>query len=358
MPVRKYSIAKDILRFEGLDKTAYWKRFTMLLSLAVIVSTMGLLRDSGAVVIAAMLIAPLMAPILGIASAMVIGRTKRAFRLLLIVCLASVASVLLAWLLVFMADIPRGVIIPGQVLARTDPGIEELIVALAAGVAGAYVQIQRAEISLLPGAAIGVSLVPPLSAAGILMYFGQWADAYEAALLFTTNLGAIILAASLVYMFSGGFRSVVKKARRVASFSLSFLLTSAVMVVILMQLSSATIERYREKRNEAVLADHILEWADPVSIEIIRLNVKPRRKLADIWLIVDLPVESQYTLGSVADLLPSELRQKPLSDVIQNVLGSEYTVAVRYQTRIAGLINLTTDQTNDAPSPDDLIGEE
>ena len=78
MVVRKLSTTRGILLFEGADKAAYWRRFAMLLTLSVVIATMGLLRNSGAVVIAAMLVAPLMTPILGVAAAMVMGWLKRA----------------------------------------------------------------------------------------------------------------------------------------------------------------------------------------------------------------------------------------------------------------------------------------
>ncbi|NRA98239.1 MAG: DUF389 domain-containing protein [Rhodobacteraceae bacterium] len=171
---------RSALRFEGASRRDYWRRFSALLALSVIIATMGLTRDSGAVVIAAMLIAPLMTPILGIAAAMMLGWTQRALRLFFIVFIAALASIALAMLVMFVADIPLGFTLPREVTARTDPGIEELIVALAAGAAGAYVQLNRKEISLLPGAAIGVALVPPLSAAGILLYFGEYRGGYEA----------------------------------------------------------------------------------------------------------------------------------------------------------------------------------
>lgn len=178
MAIEKYSQTRDILRFEGADKRAYWRRFTMLLGLSVVIATMGLVRDSGAVVIAAMLIAPLMTPILGIAASMVVGRNNRALILLGAVLVAAVFSIGLAWLIVYIADVPKGIVRPLQITARTDPGTEDLIIALAAGVAGAYVQVNKNEVSLLPGAAIGVALVPPLCATGVLLYFGDFSDAY------------------------------------------------------------------------------------------------------------------------------------------------------------------------------------
>ncbi len=71
--------------------------------------------------------------------------------MLTVVMVAAIASVTVSWILVYIADVPRGVIIPDQVLARTDPGIEDLVIALVAGAAGAYVQIHKTEASLLPG---------------------------------------------------------------------------------------------------------------------------------------------------------------------------------------------------------------
>jgi uncharacterized hydrophobic protein (TIGR00271 family) len=297
---------------------------------------MGLVRNSGAVVIAAMLIAPLMAPILGIAAAMVIGSARRIGYLLLYVLMAAVFTVSLSWLLVYVSDVPRGIIIPDQVLARTDPGIEDLIVALAAGIAGAYVQIHRSEISLLPGAAIGVSLVPPLSAAGILLYFGTRAEAYEAVLLFTTNLAAIILSACAVYISAGTWSTILNKGLRIRRFSVGVATTVTIMTFIVLQLGQATYNRYIETETEALLAERIEEWAYPVSVEIVRLDVDSRNMTAELWAIVDLPLESQYRIASVASLLPEELTEIPISTVFEEALGEGYEVTVKYQTRITG----------------------
>lgn len=350
MAVRRFSTAKEILRFEGLDAFVYWRRFAMLLSLATVIATMGLIRDSGAVVIAAMLVAPLMTPILGIAAAMVSGRSARALRLIAIVALASLLCVALAWLLIFLSDVPRGILIPGEVRARTDPGIEDLVVALAAGVAGAYVQINKSELSLLPGAAIGVSLVPPLCAAGILLYFGEPADAYEAGLLYVTNLFAIILSASIVYIASGALPSIMKTGRRRARFTITLGATVLLLSLVVVQLGIATVHRFQATREEARLAQAIKDWADPVSVEIFRVSVRPRQKTADVWFIVDLPIEAQNRIGSVADMIPEQLKERPLLVALQNVLGDGFSVVVRYQTRLAGLASLATGDLTDAPA--------
>jgi uncharacterized hydrophobic protein (TIGR00271 family) len=353
MALQSYSTARDILRFEGTDRSAYWKRFSMLMGLSVVISTMGLVRDSGAVVIAAMLIAPLMAPILGIAASMVAGRSRRVLLLLGAVLLAAVASVGLAWVIVYIADVPKGIIAPEQIMSRTDPGTEDLIVALAAGIAGAYVQIHRSEVSLLPGAAIGVSLVPPLSAVGVLLYFQDYPAAYEAALLFGTNLAAITLSACAVYIFSGARSAVFKRGRRITHFTISFVFTVIVSVLILAQLAAATYSRYTETRAEAELAREIQEWSRDVSVEIIRVDVNEARRTADIWVIVDLPLEASEELAATDDLLPKHLKSGGLVDRLRAVLGPEYAVAFRYQSRFAGLVILRTEYVIEAPKPED-----
>lgn len=349
MAVQSFSTIKEILRFEGRDKLAYWRRFTMLLMLAVVIATMGLLRNSAAVIIAAMLVAPLMTPILGIASSIVMGWSGRAARLLLIVVCAAICSIALAWLIVWLFDVPRGILIPDEVLSRADPGTEDLVIALAAGVAGAFVQIRKSEVSLLPGAAIGVSLVPPLSASGILLYFGHPWRAYEAALLFGTNFGAIILSACVVYVFLGPGGALFRAGWRSVRFAIGFALTALCLVLFFVQLFFSTFYRYQEGSTEAELTRRIHDWAGDTPVEVVRVDVQAREKLAEVWAIVDLPADTQSKVASTEDMLPPELKETPFREIAREVLGSDYRVIVRYQTRIAWLIDLKDNSITAVP---------
>lgn len=343
------STTKEILRFEGVDRLAFWRHFSLLLGLSVVIATMGLVRDSGAVIIAAMLVAPLMTPILGVAAAIVMGWPVRALVLMVIVCVAATASVGVAWAIVWIADFPRGVLLPHEVLSRTDPGAEDLVIALAAGVAGAYVQIHKSFSSLVPGAAIGVSLVPPLAAAGVLLYFGQSGRAYEAALLFATNFGAIVLSACCVYLLTGAGRALIRKGTRRTRFSLGLGVASIFLVIVFVQLISATYVRFTETRAEEALAAKIRQWSHGVSVEIIRVDVEQATKTAEIWAIIDLPANAQYRIASTIDLLPSNLMETPFRDVVREILGEDFNVVLRYQTRIAWEINLKTYKMGPAP---------
>jgi uncharacterized hydrophobic protein (TIGR00271 family) len=338
--------------FEGGNRRAYWAQFTTMLGIAVVIATVGLYRNSGAVVIAAMLIAPLMTPILGIASAMVMGWTRRMLYLLTVVILASFGTVGLAYVILFLADAPKGMVIPAEVMARTNPGLEELMVALAAGIAGAYVQMRKEEASLLPGVAIGVSLVPPLAAAGMLLYFEETVDAWEAALLYLTNLAAIVLSACAVFYFLG-MRVALRDKGFVTGFGLGAIATLAAVAILSIHLSAATLERFREARNEERIVAAIKKWSRGYPLEIDHLDVKRKagRSLVDIGLIVDVPGSFSDDVLAPREMFPEHLRRNQLLDAIEAILGPDTVVIGRVQVRYASEWDLKTRKDRGLPDP-------
>ena len=343
MTAMQFATTRAILRFEGRQPAGYWRKFALLLVLAVVIATMGLLRNSPAVVIAAMLIAPLMTPILGIAACVVMGWTGRALRLLLIVGVAAVLSVFLAWLIVRVMQVPGGLELPAEVLGRTTPGIEDLVVALAAGIAGAYVQIRRSETSLLPGAAIGVSLVPPLADAGILLALDKPDLSLQAVILFATNFGAIVLSAAAVYITIGAGPLVLRRRRR-SGFAVGLAMTLAAVFAVLGPLTLATRDRLLESEREAALSQRILDWAGPVPLEIIRIHVRPDARVAEVWAMVDLPLKSGPRAVTLTDALPPAMNGDTLKAALHTVLEPDYAVILRVQTRFGWVLDLRTDQ--------------
>lgn len=97
----------------------------------------------------------------------------------------------------------------------------------------------------------------------------------------------------------------------------------------------------------------IRDWADPVSVETLRIDVDAKRKQVDLWLIVDLPLDAQFQVASIATMMPEHLRDNPLIDVLRAHLGPDYSATVRYQTRIAGRVDLLNRAVDDAPSVED-----
>jgi uncharacterized hydrophobic protein (TIGR00271 family) len=178
-------------------------RFAVLMGLATTIATFGIATDSTAVVIGAMLIAPLMTPILGIAAGLINGRTGSALISASIVAAGALGTVALAWLLSGLIPDLEAVVQNVQVTTRTAPSLLDLGIALAAGAAGAY-GVSRAESTdALPGVAVAIALVPPLAVVGITLHAGDLGQATGATLLFLTNLFSIILVAGLVFVLVG-----------------------------------------------------------------------------------------------------------------------------------------------------------
>ena len=223
-------VLEDLFVFGKQNQTPYLVRMAVLLVLSTIIATSGLLSNSAAVVIGAMLVAPLMNPVMAAAAAVVMGWPRRFYSSLWLVFLMGIGALLLSSLMTSLS--PDLIFIPEQVMARTRPTYYDLLIALAAGAAGAYT-ITRKESGAIPGVAVAVALLPPLASAGILVMGGEFELAVRAVVLFLTNLVAMVLAGALTFIAVG--ISPAKARDKTAAFirgqiSLFLALTIAVSV--------------------------------------------------------------------------------------------------------------------------------
>lgn len=175
-------------------------QFWLMMWLSVTIAVMGLSLGSAAVVIGAMLIAPLMTPVMQFAGGLALGWPRRMGRAALTIVAASALGIAYSWLLAWL--LPQQPL-TGEVLSRTTPDIRDLLVALAAGTAGAYATARRDVSTALPGVAVAVALVPPLAAVGLALEAGQRDFAEGAALLYAANLVAIVLSGTFVFLATG-----------------------------------------------------------------------------------------------------------------------------------------------------------
>lgn len=175
--------------------------------LATIVASYGLLADSTAVVIGAMIIAMLLGPIIGLALALVDGDTKLLRNALIAETVGVVMVVTLGYL---VGRLHIEIDITAEILSRTRPNLLDLAIAVAGGAAGAYAILSpRVNVGVV-GVAISTALVPPLASCGICLSRGLISQAGGAFLLFATNLVAIQVAASTV-LFLFGFHNVTRR---------------------------------------------------------------------------------------------------------------------------------------------------
>lgn len=229
--------------------------FYALILLASVVAILGLMQNSTAVIIGAMLVAPLMSPILAVSHGIVSGDIQSVTR--------AGESTIKGIVLAISVAIAVSILIPAQpitreILSRTQPNLLDLLVALASGAAAAYSLSRKHLAAALPGVAIAVSLVPPLVVIGYGLGYGIYSIAGGAALLFLTNLSAIILAAAVVFMLLG-FRPM--QAERGRTFRRGLLISMVAIIVIATPLGFETFRFHRQNDRqrivEAVLSDSI-----------------------------------------------------------------------------------------------------
>ena len=193
----------DDLDLRTGDVRAKRSAFWLFLLLSAVIATAGVLADSTATVIGAMIIAPLSTPIMGTALALAKRSRRGTVSSLVVVLLGAIAvvgvGVALEWLMPRSWDLVSN----SQVSGRTSPGALDLLAALATGFAGAIALARRDVAAVLPGVAIAISLVPPLAVVGVCLGHGAPDLALGALLLFLSNLLALVLAGSLGFAATG-----------------------------------------------------------------------------------------------------------------------------------------------------------
>jgi uncharacterized hydrophobic protein (TIGR00271 family) len=174
--------------------------FFVLIVLSSIIAALGLLLNSPAVVIGAMLVAPMLSPIMALSLGLVLG-DLRMIRFSAEAIFKGVAvAIIIAAFIGLLSPIKT---ITGEMLARGQPTLLDMGVALASGMAGAYAIARKNVSAALPGVAIAAALMPPLTAAGLGISLGDARVAGGAFLLFLTNIAAISLAAGVVFLLLG-----------------------------------------------------------------------------------------------------------------------------------------------------------
>lgn len=188
-----YARMRAAVFFEGPARRRKLSRFWVLSMLAGVIATAGVVADSTATVIGAMIVAPLMTPILGVVLATVIGSRGNLVRSVALVIGGAALVIALAYRLGL--GVPLEIVgqSNSQVAGRVNPRTIDLMAALATGAVGAFALVREDVADTLPGVAIAISLVPPLAVVGLTLESGASDQAEGALLLFLTNVVAILV---------------------------------------------------------------------------------------------------------------------------------------------------------------------
>ncbi|QKI89107.1 TIGR00341 family protein [Thiomicrorhabdus xiamenensis] len=187
--------------FIGLKESAkFTQTYVVLMALSSLLATVGLFANSAPVIIGAMILAPLMAPIISLSMGVLRQEvdliTTSSKTLIFGILLTLFGATLFTWVMPLQS-------LNSEIGARLSPTLLDLAVAIISGIAGAYASARSEVAKSLAGVAIAVALVPPLVISGIGIGWWDWHVFSGAMLLFITNLFGIVLAAAATFLLLG-----------------------------------------------------------------------------------------------------------------------------------------------------------
>ena len=307
---RRQAIA-DTLYFSEPERAQKLAAYGTMLALSVTIASFAVLQDSTAVVIGAMLIAPLMTPIMGCAAGLVAGWRERVVGSFALVIVSVAVAIGLAWILASWVPDLVPMAVNTQILSRASPTLLDMAVALAAGAAGAYATTDERVSQSATGVAIAVALVPPLSVVGITLEAGRLDWALGAFLLFSTNLVSIIVASVVVFVLVGfsPIRNVLEGSKAMADL-VTMVAVAAILIMVPLGLSGRGL--LEASQRSGAVQTHVVEWLGDSSLRLDR--VKARAGEATILLSGD---------GEVPDI-------SALEQALHISLGERVTVTVEH----------------------------
>lgn len=304
---------RDLLgRADQMSRTSL--DYNVLVLISALLASLGLLANSNAVIIGAMLVAPLMSPLIAFAAALAAGRLEIVRRALVTLVEGFAVAFGVAWLI---GTLGPSVIVTSEMAARGNPTLLDLGVALASGVIAAYAQARKDIPAALAGVAIAAALMPPICTAGMGVAIGDVPLYQGALLLFITNISAIMFAAEATFLYLGLRPRVASEARArrfgsLIGMTIFSLILFLIVGLVVNPLSNARIE-------------HELRAALPGS-ELIELELRrsdPLRVIATVRREVGRPLDPIEVVRARAELERSLGRAVTLDIVVQSVVRSE-----------------------------------
>ncbi|EGD53653.1 TIGR00341 family protein [Gordonia neofelifaecis] len=279
-------------------QSAFW----IMLVLAAVIAIAGVIGDSTATVIGAMIVAPLSIPILGIGFGITTGDRRVVVRSAVLLILGVAVVIGLGIVFAQLLPNPTNVLTNSQVTGRTSPKLTDLTAALATGVVAAVALARRDVGDVLPGVAVAISLVPPLGVVGVCLGSGAPGLAFGAFVLFCSNVVALIITAVIVLTLTGyaggtpaseSTRSHVRHWRTYAVLATALLVVAVPMTVN----SFSTLWALQ-------ISDAAKQWlADSPGAEVSDVAIQGRTATVDVIGPADLPPLTDLQ-NSVDSLVP------------------------------------------------------
>ena len=327
--------SRQVLRTKADELTPSLPIYVVMLLISAVVATAGLLADSPAVVIGAMVIAPLIGPALAANVGIVTGDARlksTGFRYQALgLAVVVVASIGLATLARLAGLEPAGVdiVVVAELQERVSPNVFSLAVALGAGIAG-ILSLTRGFSEAIVGVMIAAALIPPAAAVGITVAWGMYGAALGAAALVAVNILSINLAA-LGTLWVAGYRPQglfeVSPTRRptytyAAVFAIGLVVLAAPLVAITaIDFQTTQLTSSATTEVEAALEEPEYEGLDLESVEVTLEDDYPLRSIDRV--VVTVSGDDPGAVGELTDRLYGELsdREEPVDVEVRFVVA-------------------------------------
>lgn len=296
--------------------------FFLLVVLSCIIATLGLLTDSAAVIIGAMLVAPLMSPIIGLGLASLTGDATLFRNAGISLARGAAAAILIATLITlgnrFLPFIPLQEL-PNEILSRTHPTPIDMTIAMAGGMAAAFALAMPSISAALPGVAIATALMPPLCTVGVGIAMGRWDVAGGALLLFVTNAVTIAFAAMLVFA-AVGF-SVKREDGHIVPRAL--VVTAVLTLILLIPLTWLGVQFFQNATENRLVNEVVTQEVDRFDAELADLAVENQNGTLHITLTIRTSEPLLYEdVNQIQQDIAVQL-QKPVSVIINQIFASK-----------------------------------
>jgi len=316
------------IRVDLLEESTLDIDYLVLILGSCIIATFGLLANSAAVIIGAMIVAPLMLPIRGLAFGAVEGNVLLFRKGLIALAVGTVLAIFLACFLGALVQLPD---FGSEVLARSKPTLLDLGIAIAAGGISGYAKVQPKVSATLAGTAIAVALMPPICVIGLGLSQANWSLSLGASLLYLTNLLGITLSCMLTSLMAG--YTPLHRAGKALLWALAF------TTILVIPLGVSFAELIEQAQLEASLKRALLNRTITFQrVEMIKSDTN--------WLAK--PPEVRLSVRSSEALTPKQVQL--LEAFVEKEMGQKFTLIFQV-SQVEEVRGSTLDKSRSKPKP-------
>jgi len=299
--------------------------YVILLAISTVICTLGLLLDSPAIVIGGMIISPLMWPLMKISAGISLARQRYITQSLLLLLISVIISLASSFLITLIS--PLKVVSP-EILARTQPTLLDIVIALSAGTVAALAIVQKKTSSSLAGVAIATSLMPPLCVGGIGLALINPKIASGGLLLFVANVVSIIFVSIFVFRIVGIETHGSQKLQKNGIIFVAIMLIITALPLFFF-LKNYSFEAMAYQKTQRVLSTSLEGLSPSIYLENVKTRLETSKEDGSEIIRVDADV-------LVPEDMVIDFKQKDaIITALENALNKNVILNLRVQKSIA-----------------------